>query len=671
MNKFNSLKKIKIPIIQRDYVQARENDEKAEEVIEKFLDDLFDSLKNNKNFHLDFIYGYKENEWFIPIDGQQRLTTLYLLHYYFSKKENKSMESELTYETRTSSREFLEFVKNLELNFEEKISLQIKKDKNFNPYWENDPTIKSMLKVLDKIDEKAKIFNIAYADLKNITFEIFEMEDFGEVQAEELYRKMNSRGKLLTPFENFKSIFEKIAFSKSKDKYKEIAEKFEKNWINHFWDGKNIDRVDEYIMNFIYFITEMRKYDTKYELEKNENFKSFIFLEKFYFDEENFEFFEKVFDNLDTIKQLSKKVEDEFIFFDADKKVNLFEEVIYNKINLIHKTLFYLLILSLNKNYVLDLLRIIRNVLHRQRKLGTGKLIYAQTVDVEYIIELLPYLKKLIDNNPYDNLKNINSEKFSHEKDKIKYLDKKEKLFSLEDYRYIKGDLRLLLSVCDFDNLYKFVIEDEIFEDNKLNSTLRAMLSIGDYSIWIGSVKRGSKWFFGEKGYMEILLTYNTKSKKNEEVYKIFFEKLRIKNVDEVIEDFIQSCQNKEKDWLYYFVKYSVILANEYGLKNLFGWMKYNEEQKDENNFAIEKLEKETKITNRHINVYLLALLQELNKKIDFNKLEFDEDYGYTLKYGKYIKLNVDLKEIVYKGKSYKIFEKMDFIEEIKNETFI
>ena len=48
----------------------------------------------------------------IPIDGQQRLTTLFLLHWYFAVKENKLSEEvkgvlrKFTYETRLSSRDF-------------------------------------------------------------------------------------------------------------------------------------------------------------------------------------------------------------------------------------------------------------------------------------------------------------------------------------------------------------------------------------------------------------------------------------------------------------------------------------------------------------------------------------------------------------------------------------
>ena len=36
--------------------------------------------------HLDFVYGSKKNNVFIPLDGQQRLTTLFLMHWYLGLK---------------------------------------------------------------------------------------------------------------------------------------------------------------------------------------------------------------------------------------------------------------------------------------------------------------------------------------------------------------------------------------------------------------------------------------------------------------------------------------------------------------------------------------------------------------------------------------------------------
>ena len=100
---------IKIPIIQRDYVQGREN---AKSIRENFLKNLFDVISKNKSLNLDFIYGTIKDNYLIPLDGQQRLTTIFLLHYYLALKEKKlddNLKNKLkkfTYETRISSREF-------------------------------------------------------------------------------------------------------------------------------------------------------------------------------------------------------------------------------------------------------------------------------------------------------------------------------------------------------------------------------------------------------------------------------------------------------------------------------------------------------------------------------------------------------------------------------------
>ena len=80
---------IKIPIIQRDYVQGKD-----EYIRENFVEDIFDSLQTSEKLNLEFIYGstYKDdnnNEIFEPIDGQQRLTTLYLVTLFLALKENE------------------------------------------------------------------------------------------------------------------------------------------------------------------------------------------------------------------------------------------------------------------------------------------------------------------------------------------------------------------------------------------------------------------------------------------------------------------------------------------------------------------------------------------------------------------------------------------------------
>ena len=78
---------IEIPVIQRDYVQGADTPSIAR-VRDRFVDDLWAALTNleAKPLHLDFIYGVERQEGrqkiFASLDGQQRLTTLFLLHWY-------------------------------------------------------------------------------------------------------------------------------------------------------------------------------------------------------------------------------------------------------------------------------------------------------------------------------------------------------------------------------------------------------------------------------------------------------------------------------------------------------------------------------------------------------------------------------------------------------------
>lgn len=89
---------IRIPLIQRDYVQGREyTDEKKLEKRQEFIRLLMDALKDGKVYHVDFIYGSPvQNQksgtgksFFIPLDGQQRLTTLFLLHWILISKSTR------------------------------------------------------------------------------------------------------------------------------------------------------------------------------------------------------------------------------------------------------------------------------------------------------------------------------------------------------------------------------------------------------------------------------------------------------------------------------------------------------------------------------------------------------------------------------------------------------
>jgi hypothetical protein len=86
--------RIRVPMIQRDYAQGRLTET---EVREEFLNALEAALKKPADdpmlpLNLDFIYGSVEGDdetRFLPLDGQQRLTTLFLLHWYLAWRDEQ------------------------------------------------------------------------------------------------------------------------------------------------------------------------------------------------------------------------------------------------------------------------------------------------------------------------------------------------------------------------------------------------------------------------------------------------------------------------------------------------------------------------------------------------------------------------------------------------------
>jgi uncharacterized protein with ParB-like and HNH nuclease domain len=107
-------KKIRIPMIQRDYAEGRLN-KRVSEIRKNFINELLKPLfSENNNQQLDFIYGYDKLNAFEPLDGQQRLTTLFLLYWIFRdkngvdilRKNDNPLHSLFTYQTRISSEDF-------------------------------------------------------------------------------------------------------------------------------------------------------------------------------------------------------------------------------------------------------------------------------------------------------------------------------------------------------------------------------------------------------------------------------------------------------------------------------------------------------------------------------------------------------------------------------------
>lgn len=282
--------KIEIPIIQRDYAQGREGKEYLRQT---FLESLKEALDENKVLKLDFVYGSTENGALQPLDGQQRLTTLWLLHWYMAMRAGKLHEAgdalkKFTYETRISSREFCEKLCKAE-NFESfdgnNIVSYITSQTWFYSSWKQDPTIQSMLRMLGgtqikgksgndipdgieevfgEISDFEKYWDKLESDNAPVVFYYLPLKDFG--LSDDLYIKMNARGKQLTNFENFKA--DLVGYIKKKANEDKIWKKFlhdkdgipiklDTEWTDIFWQNKTDDgRIDEIYFAFLnrYFL---------------------------------------------------------------------------------------------------------------------------------------------------------------------------------------------------------------------------------------------------------------------------------------------------------------------------------------------------------------------------------------------------------------------------------
>jgi hypothetical protein len=289
--KDNKIEKIEIPIIQRDYAQGRKGEEKLRE---KFLADLQKALdgklpNEEKVLKLDFVYGSVENSNLNPLDGQQRLTTLWLLHWYIAYKtgklqENRDTFKKFTYKTRVSSREFCEKLS----EFTEQqpagtgIVEHITNQTWFFSAWKQDPTIQAMLNMLGGTDVKEKDMDIKdgieelFGDTDNEKYNdyweklignnncpiVFYYLPMTELKlSDDLYIKMNARGKSLTSFENFKAdlvgYIKAQKWEEGKNVQDTISHKLDTTWTDIFWKNKSGEhKIDEIYFAFLnrYFL---------------------------------------------------------------------------------------------------------------------------------------------------------------------------------------------------------------------------------------------------------------------------------------------------------------------------------------------------------------------------------------------------------------------------------
>lgn len=288
---FKEFGRVQIPIIQRDYAQGRPG---QEELRGEFLVALKNALGREDDdptlpLDLDFVYGIGlcsekdgENDCsFAPLDGQQRLTTLFLLHWYLAWKDGeiedfqsrfvRERNSVVCYEVRPSSHDFFnrlaEHFPSESVSDVCKVSETIQDKSWFFRSWKYDPTIASALTMLDSIHEEfsgstGRYERITDTEHPRITFQLLDLKKFK--LSDDLYIKMNARGKPLTSFENFKARLEQHICELLPDETRELhgrevtvreyfSQKMDTEWTDLFWEHRNLktDLFDDKVMRLI------------------------------------------------------------------------------------------------------------------------------------------------------------------------------------------------------------------------------------------------------------------------------------------------------------------------------------------------------------------------------------------------------------------------------------
>lgn len=245
---FSGERRIIIPDLQRDYCWGDENNTKSTgekgELVSGFVNNLlaqfndYKTINDKECLNLGLFYGYEVPANHIQLcDGQQRLTTLYLLlgminkntiehkedtlltegkfrRYLISDFEYKHDDKEpyLNYAIRETSLYFLsDLVCKFFIGNTDKVE-NIKSADWYFDYYNLDPSIQNMLKALAKIekifgeDSNSSLDFLEFGDwlINKVTFLYFDMEN--RKNGEETFVVINTTGESLSSTQNLKPL---------------------------------------------------------------------------------------------------------------------------------------------------------------------------------------------------------------------------------------------------------------------------------------------------------------------------------------------------------------------------------------------------------------------------------------------------------------------------------
>lgn len=615
---------------------------------------------------LDFVYGdIDSNGVMTPLDGQQRLTTLFLLHWYAAKRgevaeEEYAFLNNFSYETRYSARDFCDcLIRKYTPTFTQQISEEIMDQAWFPLDWEKDPTISSMLVMLDAIDAKFSDLPDVWSKLKDgaISFYFLPIKDMG--LTDELYIKMNSRGKPLTQFEHFKAELEHALRLVDDATAKRIMRKIDINWTDMLWFYRGEDNIiDDEFLRYFRFVCDIICYQAGGTTQgKNQN--EFDLLKEYFSPEA-----ENVMQNIAKLESyydcwcsLGSMTPTEFLLqyisyeHEAGKirvetryELDIFKDCLNTYADIAGNgnrsfplgriiLLFAIVTYLEHRNEVAETdfarrLRIVNNLIQNSEDEISDS---ERRTSGNRMPTILRHVEEIILTGVVDAAfeKSMNPSQLQEEAEKLTWLEAHpeyaEDLFVLEDHELLQGQI----GIVGLEDPEQFVRFGRLF-DCDWDKVDCALMSIG---------------FYGQKERNGWRYQLGTSSRRNTKAWRALFHRSRNNSgfdetkrilkellaskdefsdayLDIVSDSFVKDCENKhEYPWRYYYVKYDFFRPGSYG--------KYSWNNIEETPYLFSVMMTETKWSENTYQPFLRA--------VDESKLSRDEMGQYLLCGDKYI----------------------------------
>jgi hypothetical protein len=651
------MKKIVIPIIQRDYAQGR-IDPEVNRIRERFLDSLHQAIKLDP-ITLDFVYGdINEHGVMTPLDGQQRLTALFLLHWYAAKKEDVDITESLflenfSYETRYSARDFCSFLIKFNPTFTKKLSEEIVDQAWFPLDWKKDPTISSMLVMLDAIQDEFAETQGIWDRLKEkaISFYFLPIKDMG--LTDELYIKMNSRGKPLTQFEHFKAELERELRKIDEPTSKRVIKKIDLDWTDMLWRYRGDDNViDDEFLRYFRFICDIICYQNggttqgksndefdllkEYFSAKNENVMANIQTLENYFDcwcclqgdnapdkfLERFISYEHQSGKIKIEKRYGINIFKDCVRNYADISGNGNRQFPLNRIVLLYAVVSYLL----NKETISEdefsrRLRIVNNLIQNSEdEISDSEL----RTSGNRMPAILKQVDAIIKTGTIDEAieKNFNTSQLAEEALKITWVennpDKAEALFELEDHDLLQGQIGII----GLDHPEYFPRFRSLFSC-KWDLVDCALVTIGSF----GQREKKGRYQLGSKKNTKAWrnLFHKSSNEGFDNTKEVLADLLSRKDsfddelLSSIINTYIAECEtNKNYDWRYYYVKYDLFRPGSFGK---YYWENFEKRPYD---FCV--MSTESKLSENSYQPFLRAVYKNKLSKEHYGQRAIDGD---------------------------------------------